>query len=335
MRTFRTLPAVTRGAGRASAAAVATAVLTLAVALAPASVPAAAAAGEPAAERASSPAVDLAATPPGWLAVDDGNAQLSVPPSWALAAGAAATCGPQAGAVLLDGARWCPPGSGAAPSPSATVVTLRAGAVRAAGPLRTVNGIRVDAPGVADLLVAPAPGATVAATGPLAPTVLDTLTWSPRAVALAAGTAPPVPRGWRHVVADGVQLAVPADWPVQHLAHAPSCADGIALPEPGVVVARGPALPLPCPIPRSEIQPVPQVLGVEIDGGAPAPAGPCTWPRQLGGLSVCVEARPAYGILEVVARPGGRPTVTIQLGLAGRGVVDRTVLHSLTTAPPA
>jgi hypothetical protein len=54
------------------------------------------------------PVVDQAVTPSGWLPVDVGDVQLSVPSSWGVLTSASAGCGSQAGVVVIGG-QWCPP----------------------------------------------------------------------------------------------------------------------------------------------------------------------------------------------------------------------------------
>ena len=61
----------------------------------------------------------------------------------------------------------------------------------------------------------PSLGVEAQASGPLASRVLGTFTRSPRAVALAGGRAPGVPRSWHRVTFGGVSVAVPAIWPVR------------------------------------------------------------------------------------------------------------------------
>jgi hypothetical protein len=292
----------------------------------------ASAAGGAAAGRAG-PAVDQAATPAGWLPVDYGNAQVSVPASWMLISDGAASCGPSAGALILAPGTWCPPGMGEAAPPGTTVATLsvtRGPSGLAGQPLAVVNGIQIYAPGIAPVYVAPALDAELSFSGPPLAGVWHTLTFSPRAVALAAGQSPAVPRSWRSISFDGLRFAVPAAWAVAHTPHAPPCGTDIVLPQAGATLATGPPLPLPCPLPEAEVRPVPQVAGVEVDGypGHSSPPGRCVGPRTIGTLHACVDASPAYQVLVVQLWTTGRAPVTVKIGLAGSGSTGRTILHS-------
>jgi hypothetical protein len=279
-----------------------------------------------------SPVVDQAATPPGWLPIDFGNAQISVPSSWSLISGGAEGCGQSMGVVLLGQGRWCPPGSGESAAPGTSIVTMSIiqSQTTAQGPHTLTNGIPVYAPGIAPVYLIPSLGARLTFTGPLPPGVLQTLTVSPRSVVLARGQASRVSPSWRWVSFGGIRFAVPSTWKVAQSANAPSCSTDIVLPAAGVTLARGPALPLPCALPEAEIRPVPQVGGIEIDEyKAPTPQPrACVGPRTIGSLHICIDAAPAYGVLVIQVSAKGVAAITVKLGMAGGGQIEKSVLHS-------
>ncbi len=279
------------------------------------------------------PVVVQAATPSGWLPVTYGNAQISVPRSWSLVTGGAAACGPSTGVIVLGDGAWCPPGMGDSPTPGTSIATLT---IMTAHPMvdkgsrAVVNGVPLYTPGVAPVYVVPSLGAELAFTGTLRPRVLHTLTASPRAVVLAPGPSP-TPRSWRSISFDGLRFAVPPTWTMNRRAHAPPCATDIVLPEPGVTLARGPALPVPCPLPVAEVRPVPQVAGIEVDGfTASTPLhATCVGPRTIGHLHICLNAMPAYGVLVAQVSAPGMAPIRVKIGLTAGGTVGRSVLYSM------
>ena len=280
------------------------------------------------------PVVDQAATPSGWLPVGYGNAQISVPGTWSLVTGGAAACGPSTGVVVLGSGVWCSPGMGDSPAPGTSIATLsitKAHPTVDKGSRAVVNGVPIYAPGVAPVYVVPSLGAELAFTGPLQPRVLHTLTASPRAVALASGPPSPTPRSWRSISFDGLRFAVPPTWTMTRRAHAPPCATDIVLPEPGVTLARGPALPVACALPIAEVRPVPQVAGIEVDGftASRSADATCVGPRTVDQLHICVNAMPAYGVLVAQVSAPGMAPITVKIGMTAGGTVERSVLYSM------
>ena len=77
--------------------------------------------------------------------------------------------------------------------------------------------------------------------------------------------------------------------------------------------------------------------GVQVDSGlrtepnvTPAFSPHCL---QLHGLTACPATSPAYSILVLkVTVPGRAKPVFVSVGLAGNGVVARTILYSLRAA---
>jgi hypothetical protein len=281
-----------------------------------------------------SPVVDEAATPAGWLPVDFGNAQISVPSSWSLITGGAESCGPSTGVVVLGQGTWCPPGLGAFATSGTSIVTLstiQSQPTDHGQPYVLINGIPIYAPGVAPVYLAPSLGARLTFTGPQQLRVLHTLTASPRAVVLARGKTSRIPPSWRWISFSGIRFAVPATWKLTHSAHAPPCGTDIVLPVAGVTLARGPALRVPCPLPEADVRPVLQVGGIEVDGykaTTPEPSA-CVGPRTIASLHVCINPAPAYGVVVAQVSATGIAAITVRIGMAGNGVVERSVLYSL------
>ena len=293
---------------------------------------------------AGPPRVTTTPAPVGMLPVAYGDAQIDVPSAWSLVADGASACGASTGVIVLGDGSWCPPSMNQPPRPGTTIVTLRripppstlpsGHAVRglsAPGELAfTANGIRVYAPGVAPVFVAPALRTEITVSGPVPTAVLHSLSYSPRAVVLAPHPARRTPRSWRRISSAGLHLSVPPSWPVQRTTYAPGCQSDVMLTNPGVILASQPPQPVSCPLPRADTEPVPQVAGVEVDGFAAGPVSTCTGPHAINGLPVCIPAAPASGVLILVAHPRGRAPVTVKLGLFGRGLVDATILSSLS-----
>ena len=214
----------------------------------------------------------------------------------------------------------------------ATLSMIRTQPISNERPSAVVNGIPIYVPGVAPVYVVPSLSAELAFEGPLQPGVWHTLTFSPRSVALAPGRSSPVPRSWHWVSFDRLRFAVPASWVVARSAHAPPCGTDIVLPEAGVTLAEGPALPIfQCALPPADVRPVPQVAGIEVDGFAASlsPRAACVGPRMINGLHVCLHSTPAYGVLVFQVWTAGMTPITVKIGLTKGGTVGRLVLHSI------
>jgi hypothetical protein len=65
--------------------------------------------------------------------------------------------------------------------------------------------------------------------------ILRTLTYSPRTVVLAHGTAPEVPTGWRHYSIDGLSFAAPRSWRAQTTPDSGMCGSIVALGDRQIV----------------------------------------------------------------------------------------------------
>jgi hypothetical protein len=185
----------------------------------------------------------------------------------------------------------------------------------------------------------------VTPSGPLAQRVLHTLSRSPRTVALASGPAPAVPSSWYRVNFQGLVFEAPQSWSVTRTADNlgigyPCTVPGVALvPKRGIVLSTDQQVAVyHCP-PVSPLPLTPQ-NGVQVDAGSQALS---QWRNlhidlstrclSLHGLIACPATSPAYSILVLkVTVPGRSKTVYVSIGLAGNGVVARTILYSLKEA---
>jgi len=84
----------------------------------------------------------------------------------------------------------------------------------------------------------------------------------------------------------------------------------------------------------------PPMNGVQVDSGSRLNFGVTlsfsTHCLRLLGLKVCPATSPAYSILVLkVTVPGRHLPVYVSIGLAGNGMVARTILHSLRATPPS
>ncbi|MGO9962952.1 MAG: hypothetical protein ACLPUG_05910 [Acidimicrobiales bacterium] len=291
------------------------------------------------------PVVDLSATPAGWVPVDFGNAQVSVLPTWwVLYDSPPCPTGSPAGEVFVNpppGVFACPleiaPGPGTTvrfgppTSPNSTVL----------GRPETINGIFVYPypTGPQSSYLVPSLGVEVTVDGPLGQRVLHTLTWSPRAVVLAQGSVPSVPSSWRYVSFAGLRFSAPANWPITRTDVTPGL--GAICREQGVALAgttltlstdTRPRLIAFCP----RMFPTPQQPenAVQVDSGLRTePTVTLSLSAHclvLHGLTSCPATSPAYSILVLRLNvPGRDKPVFVSIGLAGNGMVARTILYSL------
>ena len=284
------------------------------------------------------PAVDLSATPAGWVPVADADAQISVPSKWW---------------VFYPGGDWCngasEPGSVylatlALPMPTCAQSTPNAVFVRPivpgdhaveSPPPHHVNGLLVwnlegspTAQGGSYLV--PSLGVVVTATGPLARRVLATITRSPRTVALAAGSAPVISSSWRVLTFAGVRFSVPASWPVQRSETWKLCPPFlVAISE--VTLDTDKTLEAPFCAGLLPFAIVPS-NGLRVDAGAEGPTGSFSRGGKclhLGGLTACPSSTPDYSVLFLkVTVPDRSKPVFVSIGLSGNGKVARTILYS-------
>ena len=291
------------------------------------------------------PAVDLSATPGGWVPVAFGDAQVSVPPTWVVMTHA--WCGAwkspivQLGVIRQD--MLCPV---AASLPAVRITPL--GPIPA--PYRQeqpvlLNGISVLlGPKVGESISYFVPSLHVElwATDGAGTRVTDTLAVSPRVVVLASGPAPVVPSSWQSVTFAGLHFSAPANWPVTRTQVTPGL--GAICKTPAVAFASTtvtlstdvrPMLLPPCP----SLLPTPQQPenGVQVDAGLRTePMVTLSFSTHclvVHGLTACAATSPGYSILVLrVNVPGRDLPVFVSLGLVGNGMVARTILDSLRQA---
>ena len=306
---------------------------------------------------AQGPAFGQSQTTAGWVPVDYGNIQVSVPPEAVIGSNG---CPDPSVPVTVHlgrqpaGVLNCPlePAGGT----TVTLESLPAGTPTSGLAAHTVNGIKefsnFGSPATAQVLV-PSLGAEAQASGPLASRVLGTFTRSPRAVALAGGRAPGVPRSWHRVTFGGLSVAVPATWPVQHTTDEGASCEGQPPRETGGVAGAGsravvildagqaplpPSCPAPLPAVAAELdQPVEPATDVlVIDPGPIGPLsgvtsyGPCI---SVAGLRICpANDHGQYGELILRIHTTGGKQVAVVIGDAVSGETARTILYSLRPA---
>ena len=300
------------------------------------------------------PAVVTSTTPSGWVPVAFGNTQVSVPSSFSILHPGWDACGAVSfpGTLELGLPTKTEVGCGAAPPrhPATTVQILYGRSILQfeTKPSTVINGLSADplldqVTGKALGYYIPALGSAVLGSGPLAGRILRTLSRSPWSVALAPGSAPSVPSGWHIVTFEGLAFAAPASWTVTPTAVAgrdvgvPCVSSGVTLADTQVALSTD-RLPFPverCPyFPRYIQHPI---NGIEVDGGSLAKfpvalvfSKQCL---QIHGLTACPATAPAYSILVLkVTVPGRTTPVLVSIGLAGNGMVARTILNSLRGA---
>jgi hypothetical protein len=301
------------------------------------------------------PAIDLSATPAGWVPVAYGDAQVSVPASFSVYYTGENTCGsylPTSSLFIGPNTGVSAPCDVARARPNRTVVRV----VPANGvpspydkekPV-TINGfLAFPAPAGRGLdYYVPLLGVEASATGPMASRVLATLTHSPRAVVLASGPAPATPSDWKTLTFQGLAFAAPSSWPVTRTSGA---AFGLGMPcaTPGVAFPNLAAYlvtldtdthflpPDACPSGTPLNQP--PTDGVQVDSGSRVnfrvALSFSTHCLKLHGLTACPATSPAYSILVLkVTVPRRSKPVYVSIGLAGSGTVARTILYSLWAA---
>jgi hypothetical protein len=288
----------------------------------------------------STPAVDTDATPHGWVPIDFRDAQISVPATWWYQSPAEGSCpGSRIPGLVLVGevhnACAHPPAAASFASiTSAGVVEIGHGPQKKT----VVNGIAVYVEAGGLTYYVPSLDVQVHASGPLARGVLHTLTLSPSAIVLSRTPTPRVSTSWGWYSFAGLRFAAPRSWP--HMTT-----DDIVMGCPQVV----PALPHMVVFDTATsaaapgcISPLAQVSDIHYNDGILVASGPdqsVQLPKSLRdclnlhGLRGCVTNITYGGVFElVVAVPGrSRPTL-VEIGLAGNGMIAKTILHSLRAA---
>jgi len=304
-------------------------------------------------------AVDLSATPAGWISVAYGDAQVSVPALWAASYGNPCCAGQATGAVFVN------PAGGPYAYPArmrgkpATVVTLErlpAHPAKSGRGVVTINGIAVRPAGVSMpkgigmmpiyTYLVPSLGVQLTVSGTFGSRVLHTLTRSPRSIALASGSAPPVPSAWQAVTFRGLTLEAPRSWSVTPTAVTGRNVGSLCMTSGVSFITTQVALSTdrqPFPIafcPAFLYQGLqPPKNGVEVDGGSdnrfpfPVALSFSKHCLDLYGLTACPATSPTYSILLLrVTGPSLPKPLLVSIGLAGNGMVARTILDSLRGA---
>jgi hypothetical protein len=296
------------------------------------------------------PLVDLSATPAGWVPVADGDVQISVPATWwVLYNSSGCESGSKVGTVFINpSGGYC--GIKGIRKTETTVVLKPAPRYKNPakyGQRQVHNRIVVYelysfAPtAIPGTYLIPSLGVEIEVAGPLAKRVIDTLTRSPRTVVLAAGPAPAVPSSWQLVSYDGIAFSVPATWSISRTIYAIGIGGGCAA-TPGVAMGMWDAnevllstdkhlavISCPTGIPQHEVP----ADGLQIDSGPYQPTFPVrTKCFVLHGLTACPATAYPYSVLVLkVTVPGRTKPVIVSIGLAGNGMVARTILYSLRT----
>ena len=150
----------------------------------------------------------------------------------------------------------------------------------------------------------------------------------------------------------GLRFSVPAFWPIQRTSGAafglgsPCATPGVAFPDntagllsSGVTLSTDLHLlpPPSCPAETDPDAPQPPMDGVQVDSGPRVRfLVKMSFPTKcldLHGLTACPATSPAYSIVVLrVTIPGRSKPVFVSIGLAGNGMVARTILHSLRAA---
>jgi hypothetical protein len=292
------------------------------------------------------PMVDTALTPKGWLPIDSGSVQISVPASWQLTE---SYCSPAPAKPLPAAASLvllAIPQGHLAFSCAAPAAGIRQVANTPAGygrlPQTTVNGIPVVAgPQVYTRYYLPALHAAVFASGPLASRILRTLTYSPRAVALSVSRPlARIPVTWKRASSGGLSIAVPRSWPVRsETIYGGFWCTAVHEQQPGqwgvwfdsdTEPFVGSPVCVPDTYPNTRWW---SIDGIRVDAHpalAGDPSGPLLPCHRSAGLEVCPLAWPDFDVLLVrVSGPTlPRPEI-VEVGLSGAGVTARTILGSL------
>jgi len=283
------------------------------------------------------------------MPVDDGDAQVSVPASFSVYYPGQDVCElfstPGAVFVAPSPTTMICPGH-----PHATFVLLvrtrQKPAVYAGEQPTILNGVPIYlGPSGLSFVThfAPSLGVDVTANGPLARRIVNTLTRSPLAVARESGSAPSAPPGWHSVSFRGLSFKAPRSWPVTPTAVTGRevgrlCAtSGVTFITTRVALStdrqRFPIAFCPAFLYQG-LQPPEN--GVEVDGGSengfpfPVALSFSKHCLDLHGLTACPATSPAYSILFLrVTGPSLPKPVLVSIGLAGNGMVARTILYSL------
>lgn len=308
----------------------------------------------PAGSSSVAPLADTKLTPPGWSPVALGNVQISVPSGW-LIEGPSFVCGfGEQGMVFINHAPALPTHMGCSLAPNviemgdATTVPLSDPQRSELNSIPVTEGAIHSGSTVTD--VVRALGMEVDARGPLASSVIATLTHSPLSVVLASNVET-VPAGWRTVNFGGLSFSTPADWQIRQTNLWAGCPDNN---EANILVLsmaqEAPTASCPAPVDTAgSLAGSPgMVVGSGPVIGDSTPADVTCMSRN--SLRICVERQtPMAGVVEVglklnlftaqIAVPGQSALDQIEIGLTGTGITPLEIFDSLradstTPAPP-
>jgi hypothetical protein len=276
------------------------------------------------------PAVDLSATPTGWVPVADGDVQISVPATWWVLYNAGCPTGSPPGEVLVNPVPEFCPGEIAGEGPKNLVwLTLLAGLGSDYKHRSVINGFSVYEDTPVTYFV-PSLRLRVTLSGPLAQRVLRTLSRAPRDVALASGPAPSVPSSWRSVAFAGLRFSVPAGWRTYRWVDVGICSSNDpTLGGDMVSLTNGTHLSTACqqPVELPIVRQPGNGVQVDVDPSPLLVTGTfSTNCLSLHGLIVCPATSPAYSILVLkVTVPGRSKPVYVSIGQRARGGIMRVV----------
>jgi len=296
-------------------------------------------------------AVDVSATPAGWVPVAYRDAEVSVPANWwVLDDEPPCPVGHPPGELFVNprpGVYHCPPTTAPGPTTVLTLRSLTAPVPRHHLQVVTVNGLAVIPIGASlhiSAYLVPMLGVGIyrwaGDVGTAA--IVNTLTRSPRDIALAPGPATTVPKSWHRFSFAGVSVAAPDTWPVVRTddAYYDACVQGTGvLPAPASVVLdtdRSRIAPF-CPFFPFAGPAYRPTDGVRVNEVLlPTPQSPPDFMSclHLSGLTACPDVSSTeYAILTLeVTGPGLAKPAYVSIGLAGNGLVARTVLDSIRAA---
>jgi len=284
------------------------------------------------------PSVDQAISPAGWMPVVYGKAQVSVPGGSRITFGG---CPVTSVTVFLGHGPeqlFCPAETGE--HTTAYLEPIQPPFLqRSREKPIAVNGIdtlpEFGSPSTGGYQV-PSLGVQVIATGTLARKILSTLTYSPRAVALATGPVPRLSSSWHRVSFGGISVAVPRSWRIKRQQAWGTCLpDGINVFTHEVFLDAGSsesAFQCPYITPGSVGQPA--IDGVTIDPGTYGPladVGRYANCEDVHGLRVCPSATEDGRLTLVMAvhLVGRASPIAVEIGTSGNGMMARAILWSL------
>jgi len=288
------------------------------------------------------------AVPAGWVPVAYGDAQISVPSDWIvmLSGGQYCAANPPGFVYLgpLSSDEGCEGGVKGLPPATAELAFLNV-APASRLPSIELHGIRlfvVDTGPRTLTYDVPSLHVMVSATGSLRHQLMDTLRTSPRAAVLTAAPAAVVPSSWHWLTFASIRYAVPALWPVvRSNTYVFPCGPTSVTLEPGPKTTLDTdqhVLSPGCPFIGSQ-PPTDPVDGVDINSGFSSVLGgsaqSCVTLKAVSdhGLTACQDTGLPYSVLAVeVTVPGRAKPVSMYIGLAGNGLIARTILYSLRAA---